>query len=218
MRSKGKSPQEKKALSYEKDRRTFAWHSDKGLRIARHKRKATANRRTRRIVDAALDAVLRTGEAASEESGVTNALIREGLIKNPLSKISSVPLSRAIAIKHRNRQAAAGHNVRAREREAETARNVVSFLSGMSKGTTLGLISALESSSYDYMRFEKWREPDIGRVARWIQNWSRGMIQTTRPLRNDPELASEFERCVARINRVAAQRGRTNRRVSGGAG
>jgi hypothetical protein len=167
-----------------------------------------------------LDAVLRTGEAENEESGVTNALIRDGLIGNPLRKIISVPLSEAIVGKQEAREPREGRKVRAHERDAVAAGNVVLFLSGMSKATTLALIDALKLSSHDYVRFENVarRNPEIGRAARWIRNWSGGMIQATRPLRADPELAKIFERCVANINRIAEQRERTKRRGSTGAG
>lgn len=75
-----RSPQEKKALSYERDRRNGYGESDKGSRKTIPARKAGENRRDRRKVNQSL-VILPTVEAAAGEmieSDAANDVFRVG--------------------------------------------------------------------------------------------------------------------------------------------
>ena len=73
-----RSPQEKKALSYAKDRRNCYGESDKGARVSIRQNKARAHRSSRRKASASLGRYETLGEeeAALEENALISDLDR----------------------------------------------------------------------------------------------------------------------------------------------
>jgi hypothetical protein len=86
-----KSPQEKKALSYAKDRRNGYGENDKSSRKAIPRRKAAENRGSRRKVTRSLSEMQRLDEAGAAlvESSARNGMERVGGFK----KKADIPLS-----------------------------------------------------------------------------------------------------------------------------
>ena len=80
MTTRPTSPQDKKALSYARDRRPAYGESDKGARKTVPRRKAIENRHDRRKTDQALAAIPALDEAAAElvESSARHATNRIG--------------------------------------------------------------------------------------------------------------------------------------------
>jgi hypothetical protein len=209
---KRKTPQEKKALSYERDRHTFAWHSDKGLRKARPKRKATANQEFRRRADGAGKGLLKTGEPANEESSVTNALVAFGMTKKRLRKIDSVPLSQAIAVKQWHRQIREGRKVRVTQREVEEAKSALAFISNMNKKDTLAFVDAITPIRLDSAgrRDLQQRSPALFNAVEWFGNC--GLWRARRVLRSEKEWLDRIDNCTKKINRIIQERERIKRR------
>jgi hypothetical protein len=216
--TKRKTPQEKKALSYERDRHTQAWHTDKGLRIARRRRKATANQQFRRRADAELKDLLKAGEPADEETRVTNALVKSGLIKKRLRKILSAPLREAIARKQEGRRSGEERSVRQSQRDDENAKAAISFLGAMNKKTTLLFIDGLVSLRRDYSEFHKLKRsnPELGNAIEWARSWGWITAQTGRFARSNPEWATKLDTAIKNINRIAQETGRSKQRGPSG--
>lgn len=73
---KGKSPQEKKALSYAKDHRGVFGHNDKAARRLIPLRKAQANRSYRRKANEALDALIDQGSDSADSLQTTSRSVK----------------------------------------------------------------------------------------------------------------------------------------------
>ena len=104
MAKERKSPQEKKELEYKFDRRSFAWHQDKGLRIARRRRKDTINRAYRHKADSVVRQGVDAKDLASEDNELTNSLLAVGLTKKRLRKFTPPTLKDAVALKTEHRE------------------------------------------------------------------------------------------------------------------
>jgi hypothetical protein len=204
-----KTPQEKKALSYKKDRHTFAWHSDKGLRKARPKRKASANQRYRRKADVRLQGLLKTAEPGNEDACVTNELLSSGLTRKRLSKILSCTLPEAIEVKQHRRQVREGRKVRVHQRQIEEAKSVASFLSKFNKQKALTLIDAIKLQRSEFAAFWKLRDssPELFNTTQLLfsSGWSPGHFEALRLLGFDPD---RLNKLIKYINRIAAERER----------
>jgi hypothetical protein len=210
-----KTPQEKKALSYKKDRHTFAWHSDKGLRKARPKRKANANQQYRRKADVEVQGLLKTAEPGNEDACVTNDLLSSGLTKKRLRKIVSCSLREAIAYKQEGRIATEGRRVRRRQSQMEETRTAVAFLLRINKKEALALIDAIVLQRIAYGEFLKLRErnPELVNTAMWF--WQYPWRWTARNLlRSDRERLNKLDECIKEIDRIVQVRVRANQRVA----
>lgn len=210
-----KTPQEKKALSYKKDRHTFAWSSDKGLRKARPKRKANANQQLRRRADVEVQGLVKTGEPADEDLCITNGLISTGRTRKRFQKILSCNLPEAIEVKQRRRQVREGRRVRQRQSQIEETKTAVSFLLRINKKEALALIDAIALRRLAYGEVLKLRErnPELVSTAEWFcqyhWRWTARNL-----LRSDRERLNKLDECIKEIHRIVQVRVRANQRVA----
>lgn len=107
-----KSPQEKKALSLERDRRNRYGENDKAARKAVPRRKALENRRSRHKSAQALNGVDRLDEAARDvvESSARHAVERVG----GWIKVPDRPLGEVVRAKLAGREGRANRRTRPR--------------------------------------------------------------------------------------------------------
>jgi hypothetical protein len=202
-----KTPQEKKALSYKKDRHTFAWHSDKGLRKARPKRKATANQQFRRLADVTLHGLLKTAEPGSEDTCVTNERLSSGVTRKRLRKIDSVPLPEAIAVKQMRRRAREGRKARMHERQIKEAKTVVSFFMRLTKQEALTLVEINELRPSDFAKFLRLDKPnpELVRAALWFRDWTHSVESARELLGFDKEWLKKLNECVKKVDRIRGE-------------
>ncbi len=112
---KEKTPQEKKALSYARDRRNNFGANDKASRKHIPLRKAQVNRVYRREVNEVLDQVVEQGlDKADELEGTTRNIKRKDWKKAP-----DEPLGDVVQQKVERREDHAGHGKTARKKAAE---------------------------------------------------------------------------------------------------
>jgi hypothetical protein len=101
-RKRARSPQEKKTLSYRKDRRNTHGENDKASRKLIPLRKALDRRADRRKTQAALDTVARATEAAKD---VVESSARKGTGRiGGWVKWRDTPLGKVVAAKLRRRR------------------------------------------------------------------------------------------------------------------
>lgn len=116
MRTKQKTPQEKKALSYAKDRRNSYGENDKASRKSIPLHKAKQNRSYRKSANQVLDTIINETDPENInliESKVLN--VRKGNWK----KYPDAPLGKIIEAKIKNRKLHAGKGKTARKKERE---------------------------------------------------------------------------------------------------
>lgn len=115
-----KSPQQKKALSYAKDRRNDYGANDKASRKAIPARKAGENRKVRRKAAHALAGIERLDESAAER--VERALAHDIERVDGWTKSADVPLGEYVAKQVRRAERRIGSNARVRaEKERQRA-------------------------------------------------------------------------------------------------
>ena len=110
-----KTPQEKKALSYEKDCRNTYGENDKGSRKAIPKRKAEVNRVYRRKVNEVLGQVVELGSESAETLESTARNIK----RKDWKKASDAPLGNVVQQKLERREDHAGNGKTARKKVAK---------------------------------------------------------------------------------------------------
>ena len=115
---KRRTPQEKKALSYKKDRRNAYGESDKGARIAIPQNKARENRRRRKATKQPLSILSRLHESVAEQ--IESSLISGVERKGGWRKMRDLPLGEHLQHKLDKRAASVDAKKRRRERHVAT--------------------------------------------------------------------------------------------------
>lgn len=119
-----KSPQEKKALSYARDRRNAYGENDKASRKAIPARKAGENRKARRKAGHALAVIERLDDSVADivESSLAHDIERVG----GWTKSADMPLGEYVVKQQNGAELRIGSNARVRA-EAERQRNAPGF-------------------------------------------------------------------------------------------
>jgi hypothetical protein len=200
MAKERKSPQEKKELEYKLDRRTFAWHQDKGLRIARRRRKDTINRAYRHKADSV---VRQAAEAAElgEATELTNSLIADGLTNKRLRKYTPYTLAEAIDRKTNRRASHENFRKQRDDRYFAFGTTSIEAMEQMSKTQSIEFLDKLRNYSRLFINLSRQKDPMLG-LLRWVQSVSMGDAFCLKFLQSNPDWAARYDKVAARLNKL----------------
>ncbi len=200
MARERKSPQEKKELEYKRDRHEFAWHSDKGLRLARPRRKAGINRNYRHKADTVVRQVVKKDDLGNE-ADVSNELIANGIFRKRLWKVRPPTLKEAIAEKLKRRQQRESRKPIKIEKCYREGTSAIEALERMNAVESLKFLALLKS--YSQHLFKKPSERDsMWSTATWVLYLNQGEQSSRTFLDENPDWAQRYKKIMGRLDKL----------------
>lgn len=200
MAKERKSPQEKKELEYKRDRHEFAWHSDKGLPLARPRRKAGINRKYRHKADTAVRQVVKNDDLGNT-SDISNELIANGIFRRRLSKVPPPTLKEAIAEKLQRRQQRESRKPTKVEKCYREGTSAIEALERMDALESLKFLDLLKSYSQHIFKKPSERDP-MWSTATWVLYLNQGEQSSRTFLDENPDWASRYAKIMGRLHKL----------------